>query len=605
MKNRCFSNNFITRFIVVAFFSLLVIVMVEWSCRGDIQETLYWIQKNVKLFLLNYFLLFLLALFITSLISNLFMGLFIYSCVVFVFVMIEIYKMKFLNEPFFPWDLLFVKQIVNLLPGMYKEVNLIYLVGVLVLLLLLFIFRKYLPKIRISALSRLILGFASLLILISFVFWDRIELLQSLLNKSKVENIVWEQKENYKHNGVSLSFILNIPSARVVPPSDYSESNIMKTVSEINKILDENSDTDRHKLSSSKPPNIIYIMNEAFWDPSVASNVSFSQEPIPYYKSYIPNSTKGWLLSPQFGGGTSNVEFEAMTGLSMKYLPEGSIPYQQYIKRPIPSLASVLKERGYKSIAIHTYVKWFWNRSNVYKLFDFDKFIGEEDFVNPEKRGVYIADIEMSKRILNEINQTSEPAFIYAITMQNHSAYNKESKYESSIKVNGTISELAKESLEIYSQGVHDADSALKYLLENINEPTIVVFFGDHLPNLGSAVYDELEIRGNSPLEQDLKLKETPLLIWDNFSNRSQENIGVISPGFIIPEVFKRANLEMPKFYGFLDYFRRYYPGNSKSVDVDSNGQLSKGVKNNLEPIYQAIQYDLLFGKKFSEAYLF
>lgn len=152
------------------------------------------------------------------------------------------------------------------------------------------------------------------------------------------------------------------------------------------------------------------------------------------------------------------------------------MPYQQYIKRPYPSLADVLKKSGYQTIALHSYVKWFWNRDNVYRHFNFDKFIGEDDFVNPERRGVYIADIEVSKRIIEEIQGSENPTFIYAITMQNHSAYNKESKYPSEIEITGDIREKTKEVLEIYSQGVKDADEALKYLIDNIDEPTIVVF---------------------------------------------------------------------------------------------------------------------------------
>ena len=143
------------------------------------------------------------------------------------------------------------------------------------------------------------------------------------------------------------------------------------------------------KLANGKKPNVIFVMSEAFWDPTLLTNVTFSEDPVPTIHRLQKESSTGYLLSPQFGGGTSNVEFEVLTGNSMSFLPGGSIPYQQYISKPIPSLASYFADQGYKSMGIHSYEGWFWDRNKVYKELGFESFKSSEHFVNPGNEGLF------------------------------------------------------------------------------------------------------------------------------------------------------------------------------------------------------------------------
>ncbi|MGG3507635.1 LTA synthase family protein [Paenibacillus lautus] len=595
-KNK-YCNFFLLFFVLIL--PLIIMVTVEWFYRGSLSNVFKWMINNANITLLNY-ILYLSTLILLLAMTTFFFGVALYFFVWILFALINFYKLKFLEEPFFPWDLLFANQIINLVPSMYKEINWIYLIIPISLLLISIFFVKYLPKIRVPIIVRITLFFLSLSIIISFGYWDKLQIVKNTFSKMSVVNISWEQNENYRSNGNLFSFFLNIPNAMVISPKNYNKDTILGSVEQI-KHTSKSSSYSR----GSAYPNIIYVMNEAFWDPTVIDNVSFSKEPLPYYKSLVNTHSSGWLLSPQFGGGTSNVEFEALTGLSMKYLPQGSMPYQQYIKKPFPSLAHMLKEVGYESVAIHSYVKWFWNRETVYSYFDFDKFVSDEDFVDPERRGVYIADLEVSKRILQEVEVSNKPMFIYAITMQNHSTYNMESKYKSSIKVNGEITSTTRETLEIYSQGVYEADQSLKYLLENLKEPTIVVFFGDHLPNLSSEVYSELEFNTENAMEKEKILKRTPLVIWSNLGVNKTEYFEGISPGLLIPYVYETAGIEMPLFYQYLNLFREHYQGISRSINMDSGGNIITEIPKSLENQYQLLQYDLLFGEGYSREALF
>lgn len=143
---------------------------------------------------------------------------------------------------------------------------------------------------------------------------------------------MWDQKENYAHNGFTMAFILNVPMATVFAPEGYSPEAIAA--------IEPPAQLIPAAFDSSKP-DVIMVMSRSFWDPTRLPGVAFSADPIPTVRA----EQSGHVFSPEFGGMTANVEFEALTGFSKAFLPSGSIPYQQYIRRPLPSLASFSRIR--------------------------------------------------------------------------------------------------------------------------------------------------------------------------------------------------------------------------------------------------------------------
>ena len=143
-------------------------------------------------------------------------------------------------------------------------------------------------------------------------------------------------------------------------------------------------------------------MSEAFWDPTLLTNVTFSEDPVPTIHRLQKESSIRIFVSPQYGGGTSNVEFEVLTGNSMSFLPGGSIPYQQYISKPVPSLASYFADQGYKSMGIHSYEGWFWDRNSSIRSSAFESFKSSEHFVNPEMKGYFISDAEVARSVIEK-----------------------------------------------------------------------------------------------------------------------------------------------------------------------------------------------------------
>ena len=522
--------------------------------------------------------------------------------------------MKFLEDPIFPWDLMLYNQVINLFPQLYKAFNPFLLLPLLLIPLLGIYLIKKLPSFKLNAKVRIICGLVSVLLLAGISFYKSTPM-EYVLKTLNITNKTWNQNENYSFNGLYLSFLMNLQSAVVLPPNEYSEEKIDSIVSSIGgknpAVASISTPTD----AVMEKPNIIFVMNESFWDPSLLNKVSYSKDPMPTVRSLQNSGNGGWIISPEFGGGTANVEFEVLTGLSMNFVPSGSVPYQQYITRSTPSLASVFAEKGYESIAIHPNDKWFWNRDEVYKHFGFKNFLSIDQFKNPskEKRGTYVDDKEVTKSIIEQTEKSDKPAFIYAVTIQNHGTYYYPStnKPNYPIDVKGNISDEVKEQLHVYSNGVNDGDTELQNLInyyKNSKEPTIIVFFGDHLPYLGNT-YDETGYYSSATgLEQTRNMSKTPLVIWNNFGKEVNLPQDTISTSFLGTYLFDLAGVNTPLYYKFLEEFRNKLPGYKMTMKMDNQGKLYLDTPESLSELenqYRLLQYDLLFGKQYAKDKLF
>ena len=159
--------------------------------------------------------------------------------------------------------------------------------------------------------------------------------------------IMWDQKENYASNGFAIAFALNVPMAKVKAPPSYED-----------EVIDAIGPAATGVSMPAEKPDIIMVMSESFWDPTLLPGIDDHARS----DSERPRRAVRHVFSPEFGGMTANVEFEALTGFSNAFLPYGSIPYQQYVRGAVPSLATFFRGEGYATRAIHPFEGWFWNR---------------------------------------------------------------------------------------------------------------------------------------------------------------------------------------------------------------------------------------------------
>lgn len=291
----------------------------------------------------------------------------------------------------------------------------------------------------------------------------------------------------------------------------------------------------------------------------------------------------------------------------MYFLKDGSIPYQQKIVKmsSLPSIVSILKERGYRALALHPYDETFYNRNRVYPILGFDAFTSEKDLDNagritPEG---YISDKAAVQEALRELKASSDPAFLHLVTMQNHFPFTKGHNGPNTISVEGT-SPSYKDELETYTQNTKLTDEALAYLqqeLLTLDRPTIAVFWGDHLPALSAGIYTD------AGWDSEPRLKhETKLVMLANF-DIGKKPLNTLSPAFLGPTVFRLSGQPMPPYYKLLGKVQDEMPGLSKQVLIGSNGALTAFTPEQQQLLddYRMVEYDLLEGGNYSQDLLF
>lgn len=621
-------NRYLKNTLVLAasavYFSILVL-FVEGSLHDGVTERLEWIRTTGTMaFLFNILIVWMFFLILLGVTNRFVLSFIVTNSVTLFLATMSYYKFVFLAEYLYPWDLFLYNNVINLLPNLYEQVNLtqlliiaVLIIVVLVGILVFFRFKRPPRLVRFSLWQRGGLVIAGLLVLSAFVFYRSFPVIEEAFEKKfGVFNQPWNQNNNYKANGFFVAFLFNTQSAIVIPPSGYSEKKVKEIADELKGEASGNHSSHPDNTEKADKPNIIMIMNEAFWDPTLLSeDLTFNTDPMPT----VRKEQDGWMLSPTFGGGTSNVEFEVMTGFTNTFLPAGSVPYQQYITRDIPALPSYLKSFGYRSLAVHPYPKWFWNRELTYDHFGFDDFIDIDRFENPEYTGPYVSDAEVTEEIIRNVEASQDPLFVYAVTMQNHTSYNPGRYEEEKIHTEGGgLTDPMRSIVDLYTQGVLDADAALADLMEHFEqsgEPTVIVFFGDHMPSLGLD-YQVYKEAGYVPagkgeegweLEDTYRMRRTPLVFWNNFGGPEPE-IDTLSASFVAPHALEVAGIEPPAFYALLQQMEAVMPGYSRDVKVDGEGSLFHVTPDEVDPLrekYMQIQYDILFGDLHSKESLF
>jgi phosphoglycerol transferase MdoB-like AlkP superfamily enzyme len=372
----------------------------------------------------------------------------------------------------------------------------------------------------------------------------------------------------YNTNGGLLALVRSAKISMVTKPAGYSAAAAEKIA-----------DTSREATAEEYPdrpeynrPNVIAIMNESFTDvANIGEHINTNIDPLPFFNSLTENTVKGWAYASGLGGGTANSEFEFFTGDSLYFLPVNASPYQLYMKSSQPSLVSTLKEQGYQgNVAIHPYEKMGYSRPRAYEMLGFEKFFGEDDFENPKKLRRYISDEADYDRLIGEYEKykakSNAPVFLWTITMQNHSSYSGDySNFEPAVHVTDDLLPVERgENNEIDKilSLVYESDRATGELVEyfrNVDDPTVVVFFGDHQPKLPEEYYDRvLGAEQGKLTPQDLMKKyRVPFFIWANY-DIEEKTVERVSMNYLSSLMLEAAGMEMTDYNKYLlDMYRK------------------------------------------------
>jgi len=592
----------------VLFTSALLVFAVEWIARGSLEQTLLFFQQPFRPSWTTVLLFALLIVFFDALLGRPYHALFVLTPVALGLAFVGHQKAFYLGDPLYPTDFLYARQIIELLPLLVRQrpgAALVFgTIAILVIVLLVAGWRfwcRRAPRLTLRArFARLAIALPALLFFGSIMDYATFSWARDRL---QIFPVMWDQKENYNSNGFAIAFALNVPMAKVATPKGYSEKAI-KDFAEQQSVP---------VATPAEKPDIILVMSESFWDPTRLPGTKITPDPIPTVRTL----TSGHVLSPEFGGMTANVEFEALTGFSNAFLPYGSIPYQQYVRTPVPSLAKFLKSEGYDTRAFHPFAGWFWNRASVYRAFGFDRFLSEESLPVIEKRGPLAADTAFVDEIIREAGWAVRPFFYFAVTLQGHGPYEPNRYPDSRIAIDGTMSEASRGALKTYATGVADADRSLARLIQWASErerPTIIAFFGDHLPPLGQVYPEtgfmkEIVADRNAPVEALAAQHETPFVLWSNRAGPIKD-VGSISPAFLPLHLMRAAGFSHPYYTGFLGAVHERFSVVDRNMLIARVGAPTQNWSRTetIDPLirdFRYLQYDMIFGKRFGEATFF
>lgn len=421
------------------------------------------------------------------------------------------------------------------------------------------------------------------------------------------------------HNGTIVGF-LRLTSPKVMDaPAGYSESKMREIQEKYKQSSDVVNSSRTNKLTDS---TVVMVLSESFSDPTRVPNLALNLDPMPNIRTIKEETTSGLMLSSGYGGGTANIEFEALTGFSMvNFDPSLATPYKQLVPNLswTPTFNTMWNADSEGSDAFHPFYAPMYSRDINYRKFGFSHFwtLTGPDYFTPEDRlgrSPYISDQASYHAVLKDItvNETSNK-FYQLVTMQNHMNYANwydDNNIIASRNDGRPLSDLDKEQISTYSKGVSLTDSSTKDFLSSLNDldkPVTVIFYGDHLPGIYS------EITSNT-----LELHKTDYFIWSNdtakevFHLEEQPTHSFTSPNYLMTQAADQLKARLSPYMTLLSDLHDSIPAmtvplspeDESAIMLDANGKRVK--ESNLSPKqrklledYRLVQYDITGGKQY------
>lgn len=499
-----------------------------------------------------------------------------------------------LGRPLFPWDVLLFREALNLWPYLTSMPNAHWwALGAIALASGIVATARFGPRLSLNT------SLAVLAPVVAIIAWV-VPAPADRLAPLGVRHLHWVQVQNYRTNGLPLTFLMNLPAANVGRPPGYSREAVARALS-----------TGETHAVDDETPDVIVVMSEAFFDVTRIPNVHFARDPLPTLHRLQREAASGTLYPPTFGGGTANTEFELLTGHSMRLLPSGSVPYQQYLRKDIDSLPRIFASHGYRTEAVHIFHRWFWEREEVYRHLGLQRFVSMEEVV-VTGGGFYPGEENLTREMKRVLEESSVPLFLFAIGVEAHGPYEPNRYPLSTIQFEGPLDSEARDELLTYAEAANHADRELGELvryLEKRDKPAVLLFFGDHLPSLPltlkqTGVVAALENASELTLKQRAFLYEVPLILWSNVS-RGRRDLGSWSAPFLGPLLLEETRTAGTPYTDFLDGVRKKFPIVSPQFLSAPDGALLESEPPEWSAVkrdWWLIQYDSLFGSGYSNS---
>lgn len=454
---------------------------------------------------------------------------------------------------------------------------------------------------RLSLVTRLVAGALSVSFL-SYVahFNDPGNGFRGAYEASGAEWAYYAQRVNYIRNGFVGGMLYNLDVTAMKQPLGYNRAS-MKDI--VDRYVDEADQLNRDRRPGRLDDvNIVVVLSESFTDPTQMAGVRLEDDPISFTRQLMSETTSGTMLAQRYGGGTANMEFEVLTGMSMsQFTPQLDSPYQMIVPEysSFPSAVDLLGEHGHDAIAIHPYTTQMYRRETVYPVLGIDKFISEGELQSEERieENPRISDASAFEEVTYQLESSDRPLLVNLVTMQNH--FPSRGVYSDTVPIAG-LHGWAEEQVSGYVRGLAHSDAALEDFvaeLEGSAEKTAVIFYGDHHP----PVWPE-RVRAKNG---GIRTLSTPYFMWANFGLKTLPPAELTSPIHFLPMLYEAADAQVPPYYALLARLRELVPAMESGRYLDSGKGLVPETGLSAEAArvlndYRMVQYDLSVGERYS-----
>ena len=630
--NTKIKNDILNKVWHFVFFMLVPIVtMTMTECLNNI-----FIYNMTYLgFFANYMVILLFQFLFFAISGSFRISILITNAICYGFALSHCYVMQFRGTPFIPMDFFAITTAANVANTYNYTPTHTIIIGSLIFIFLVIVgIKTNTPRYNLitKIVSRTFMGTFMACLLFLFYF-------TSIFADAGVKPDFWNQSRGYRNYGFVFSFFCNTKYLYMNEPNGYDANSVGDYVS---------STVDKEDTPTIKPtgnePNIICIMNESLSDLSVLGEFTTNQDYMPFMHSLTENTVKGNLYVPVIGAGTSNTEFEFLTGHSTAFLPSGSNAYMLYVKNPLAAIVSTLEGQGYSSWAFHPYYSTGWNRVNVYNNLGFNSHTFLENLIDvsilndyiqngsnadylqslvdtyyPDRNNMltrqYVSDSYNYDVIIEnyENRDKSQPYFAFNVTMQNHGGYsNGAANFDESIQITSTATYYNKASK--YLSLVKYSDDAFKGLIEyfsNVDEPTVICMFGDHQPSIETEFIASLlgvNNINNLSIEQEQARHITPFYIWANFDIEEKE-IDKLSSNYLSSYVLDIAGVKLTEYNKYLLKLSETLPviDTVGYIDANNNYYRWSGTSEYTQMLseYEKIQYNNIFDNEHKDNNIF
>lgn len=435
--------------------------------------------------------------------------------------------------------------------------------------------------------------------------------------------LLWSTVVDATYNGPTMDFLRLAHAKTMDKPKDYNKETMEALAKRYKESAQATNEARANNLTDS---TVVMILSESFSDPTRAPGVELTEDPMPNIHALEGTTTSGLMLSPGIGGGTANIEHQALTGLSLALFDNSmQSPYQELVPhQKTPYTFNQIWNDAYGkngSVAFHPYFKNMYLRDSNYKKFGFSKLysldskppITHQDHIDSSP---YVSDAASYQNVLDSINSNDHTQFIQLVTMQNHAPYND--FYADNQFKEADVSQLSdeeKQSIDNYAKGISLTDQETADFLNQLNavdKPVTVIFYGDHLPGIYSTATKD---KNNT-----LVMHETDYFIWSNQASASAgvkldpQTAGYVSSNSFMALAAEHMNAKVSPYLEMLTQVQAQIPaisrlissndswgdGSTAYLDAEGNRVKRKDLSkeaNQLLNDYRLVQYDMSKGK--------